>query len=117
MTRVLLIEDDEDLRFALAGALASSGYDVSEAVEGVGALEAAADRRPDVVVTDIVMDGMEGISAIMALRARFGDIPIVAISGNSLYLRNSEKLGADVALLKPFRREVLLETIDKLLND
>ncbi|MGJ3260015.1 MAG: response regulator [Rhodospirillales bacterium] len=117
MTRVLLIEDDEDLRFALAGALASSGYDVSEAVEGAGALEAAADRRPDVVVTDIVMDGMEGISAIMALRARFGDIPIVAISGNSLYLRNSEKLGADAALLKPFRREVLLETIDKLLND
>ncbi len=116
MPRVLLIEDDEDLRLALAGTLALSGYEVSEASEGEGALKAATDRNPDVVVTDIVMDGMEGISAIMALRARFGTVPIVAISGNPFYLRNSEKLGADAALLKPFRREVLLETIDKLLN-
>lgn len=116
MTCVLLIEDDEDLRFALAGVLTSAGYEVCEAEDGAAALREAERRRPDMVVTDIVMDGMEGIAVIMAAREKFGDIPIVAMSGNSRYLENCEKLGADAALLKPFSRETLLNLLRALLK-
>ncbi len=117
MTCVLLIEDDEDLRFALAGVLTSAGYEVCEAAEGAEALLEAEGRMPDMIVTDIVMDGMEGIALIMAAREKFGDIPIVTMSGNAQYLKNSERLGADAALLKPFSRETLLSLLHALLSE
>lgn len=115
MSLVLIIEDDEDLRPVLAGILRASGFKVTEVNEGAAALKAAAAHPPDIVISDIVMEGMEGIAAIMALRKLLSDVPIVAISGSQMYLANSEKLGADATLLKPFTRDTLLDTVNGLL--
>lgn len=115
MPRILLIEDDENLRFILAEVLVEAGYEVYEAEEGEDALATASGQMPDLVVTDIVMPGMEGIAAIMALRDRYDTIPIIAISGHELYLDSSEKLGADAALLKPFSHDSLIQTVRDLL--
>lgn len=112
MAHVLIIDDDEDLRSALSGVLESAGYSVTEAHEGVAALTAASKNHPDLVITDIIM---EGIALIIALRKRFKDVPILAMSGTTMYLDNSEKLGANATLLKPFTRETLLAAVDKLL--
>ena len=84
--------------------------------EGSAALKKSVARRPDLIISDIVMEGMEGIAAIMAFRKLLGTVPILAISGNALYLNNSEKLGADAGLLKPFTRKILMETVNRLLG-
>lgn len=115
MPHVLIIEDDEDLRPVLAGILRASGFSVTDVNEGAAALMAVQAHPPDIVISDIVMEGMEGIAAIMALRKLLRDVPIVAISGSQMYLANSEKLGADAALLKPFTRDTLLDTVNGLL--
>jgi CheY-like chemotaxis protein len=116
MTHVLIIEDDDDLRSVLSGVLESAGYSVTEAEEGLAALKAASAAQPDIVITDIIMEGMEGIALIMALRKTLKDVPILAMSGNAMYLDNSEKLGANAALLKPFTRETLLDAVEGLLT-
>lgn len=115
MPHVLIIEDDEDLRPVLAGILRASGFSVTDVNEGAAALMAVQAHPPDIVISDIVMEGMEGIAAIMALRKLLSDVPIVAISGSQMYLANSEKLGADATLLKPFTRDTLLDTVNGLL--
>jgi len=115
MPHVLIIEDDEDLRPMLAAVLRSEGFSVSEAADGAAGLASAAICTPDIVITDIVMEGMEGIAAIMALRRKLQGVPILAISGNALYLANSRKLGADTTLLKPFTRGALLDAVARLL--
>lgn len=116
MSLILLLEDDEDLRPILADALRSVGHEVVAVAEGSAALKKSAARRPDLIISDIVMEGMEGIAAIMAFRKLLGTVPILAISGNALYLNNSEKLGADAGLLKPFTRKILMETVNRLLG-
>jgi len=116
MRQILIIEDDEDLRPVLASVLRAEGFSVAEEMEGAAGIDAASKNPPDLIITDIVMEGMEGIAAIMALRGIFPDMPIIAISGNTLYLKSSVRLGADAALLKPFRREALLQTVNELLR-
>jgi CheY-like chemotaxis protein len=116
MSLILLLEDDEDLRPILADALRSVGHEVVAVAEGSAALKKSVARRPDLIISDIVMEGMEGIAAIMAFRKLLGTVPILAISGNALYLNNSEKLGADAGLLKPFTRKILMETVNRLLG-
>lgn len=116
MAYVLLLEDDEDLRFGLAGILTAAGHDVAEAWEGAAALKSASGRRPDLVVSDLVMDGMEGIATIIKFKKDFAGMPVLAISGNAMYLANSTRLGADAALLKPFTRDQFLTVIGALLG-
>jgi len=116
MRHILIIEDDEDLRPILAAVLRAEGYTVSEEVEGAAGIKAATETPPDLLITDIVMEGMEGIAAIIKLRGMYAELPIIAISGNDLYLRSSAGLGADAVLLKPFRREVMLRTVEELLR-
>lgn len=116
MSLILLLEDDEDLRPILVDVLRNAGHEVVAVAEGAAALKEAAARCPDLIISDIVMEGMEGIAAIMAFRKLLGAVPILAISGNALYLNNSEKLGADAGLLKPFTRKKLMETVERLLG-
>ena len=68
-------------------------------------------ERPDMVVTDLVMDGGEGIESILTIRRSDPELPIVAMSGNPQYLHNSAQLGATYTLLKPFTIGQLLEIL------
>ncbi len=114
MAFVLLIEDDDDLRDTLKSALEETGYGVVDVAEGGAALRALEAEKPDLIVSDIVMDGMEGIAAIIEIRKQLGNIPIMTISGNELYLQSSEKLGASATLLKPFARADFLKAVANL---
>jgi len=117
MACVLLIEDDTDLRFSLAGILQHAGHQAFEASDGKRGLALVDEKHPDLVVSDIVMAEMEGISTILALREKHMQLPILAISGNPFYLNNAEQLGANASLLKPFSSETFLETVNCLLRN
>lgn len=116
MVHILLVEDDLDFREMLKAILVDVGHHVVDVGDGQAALDAIRECQPDLIVSDIIMDGMEGIAAIIEFRKQLPDIPVIAMSGNEFYLKNSEKLGADVALLKPFTRSVFLSKIDALLG-
>ncbi len=115
MMRILLVEDDEDLRFGLADVLTAAGHVVVEAPDGKEGLRLLEKREPDLLITDLVMQGMEGIETILEFRRRCPDLPIIAISGNALYLKNSQGLGADATLLKPIAKKTLIDTVAEVI--
>jgi len=102
MLSVLLIEDEDLLRDRIRAGLEDAGYRVRDAGSGNQGLRMFEAERPDMVVTDLVMDGGEGIESILAIRRTDPELPIVAMSGNPQYLHNSAQLGATYTLLKPF---------------
>lgn len=120
MARILIIDDDEHVREALAAVLDAAGHQTCLAADGNRALARLDDFNPDVVVTDILMPGMEGMETIHELRKRQPELPIVAMSGCGMhgggdYLRLAERLGASQSLSKPVEPDVLVDTIDELL--
>lgn len=114
MAAVLLIEDDNSLRQGLRDGLVAAGHAVAEAGNGDAGLKLFDTAMPSVVITDIVMDDGEGIGTITDIRNRSASVPVIAISGNPVYLEYSFKLGANKTLEKPFRMDDLLGAIDEL---
>jgi len=102
-TRVLIVEDDPELRRALALNLTARGYAVVTAADGTTALNEAASAVPDVVVLDLGLPDLDGMDIIRALRA-YSRTPIVVLSGRS---ESGDKVsaldsGADDYVTKPF---------------
>ena len=114
MVDVLLIEDDDYLRRGLGDALTRAGHAVREAGNGAAGLKQFDAAAPEIVITDIIMDDGEGIGTIGAVRQRSAEVPVIAISGNPVYLEYSAKLGADRTLLKPCVPDDLLDAIEAL---
>ncbi len=119
MAKILVIDDEPQVRRAICQMLVRGGHEVLEATDGVDGLAVARAERPDAVITDIMMPNKEGIETIRDLRRDDPDLPILVISGNSgsaLYLQMATLLGAHAALQKPFRSAELLAAIDQLLR-
>lgn len=121
MKKVLLIDDDELVSYALQRFLEKSNYEVKSLTSGVGALNELSKFLPDIVVTDIIMPDIEGIELITNIRQVNREIPIIAMSGGSRKLGSShlisaKLLGANETLEKPFDEEKLVEIIENLTN-
>ena len=115
MPRILLIEDDDDERPLLKQVLEQHGYEVEEATSGTGALHSYAISPPDLIVTDLIMPGTEGIEVIMKLRKQNSNVKIIAISGGD-YLDLAMRLGADCTIRKPFSDQALLDAVKETLG-
>jgi len=121
MALILLIDDDLKIRELLRRILEHAGYEVVEASDGREGLSLYRERKPDLVITDIVMPGKDGLETITDLRIEFPGSKIVAISGGGRldpkpYLELAEGFGADRLLTKPFGHEELLEAVQNLLG-
>jgi PAS domain S-box-containing protein len=110
--KVLLVDDDNDLRGVLAGALSTLGYQVEEASDGSSALRALDKSRPDVVVVDFAMPGMNGAEVAKKALERWPGLPIVLASGYADTAAIERAIGKDVKMLrKPFRIDELLDAV------
>ena len=119
-TRILLVEDNEQLRNTLARLLMREGYDVSEAANGRLALQQMSQHAADVVVTDMLMPEMEGVEMILSLRRRHPGVKIIAVSGGGIsspenYLKIAGALGSDKTMTKPLVPGELIEAIRALI--
>lgn len=113
MAHVLLIDDDATLRDTVAQMLELDGHKVTQAADGHEGLQRLREASPDLVVTDVLMPGMDGAELIAAMRKRHAKLPIIAISGGRrvlsprFNLETAALAGADIQLAKPFSRQQL----------
>jgi len=121
MARIVIIEDDDDLRPLLAQMILRLGHEVFAEPDGKAGLRRVQACSPDLVITDMVMPEKEGVETILELRRDFPRVKIIAISGGGRlsganYLPMAKKLGAAAVLEKPFGRDELKEAVDRLLG-
>lgn len=121
MSRILLVDDHPEFLSVQQELLQDAGHTVITASDGFKALAAVDAGNFDLVITDIIMPGKEGIETIMELRQRHPLLKVIAMSGGGRvgalsYLEIAEKLGALATLEKPFNQALLLKTVDTVLN-
>jgi DNA-binding NarL/FixJ family response regulator len=115
MTTILLIEDNASLRRNIAEILMLEGYHVLTAASGASGLEQARAERPDLILCDIMMPGMDGYEVLAQIRgeATTASLPLIFLTakGDMPDLRLGMSLGADDYLPKPVSRVDLLEAV------
>ncbi len=117
--RVLIVDDDASVRAAIRQILHIAGYETSEAADGTAGLASAERLRPDVVLLDVWMWGLDGFEVCRRLQANPASrhIPVVFLTGvedDTLYSR-AEEAGAVACMLKPFHLETFLAVIQAAL--
>jgi CheY-like chemotaxis protein len=108
--RILIVEDDNDVRRLFRTALALSGYDVEEAGDGVDALRIIENRVPDLIVLDLMLRSLDGLSVQQELAARAitRHIPIVIVTGSTI---DTGSLQVACVLRKPVMPDELVRTV------
>jgi two-component system cell cycle response regulator DivK len=119
--RILVIEDQEDLRGVLRDLFTRSGYIVIEAADGLAGVASAKSNRPDVIIMDIQMPVMDGYEAARRIKSdpSLTQIPVVAVS--SFAMKGDEEkaraAGCDQYVTKPYSPMQLLRMIRGYLGD
>jgi len=120
------------VRIALKQVLERAGYEVSVAATGNEGLDVMKREGADLVITDVIMPGVDGIVTAKQIREKYRDTRIIVISGGGRtapdpyepdaistrsYLASASKAGADQTLTKPFDRDELLRAVQDLLDE
>lgn len=118
MTRVLVVEDNDDLAFALTTALESEGFDVVVANTGPDGVARARERDAELIILDLMLPGFDGYRVIRTLRADGIETPILVLTarGEEADKVKGLRLGADDYVTKPFGAMELLARVDALLR-
>jgi DNA-binding response OmpR family regulator len=116
--RILVVDDDAQVRSFLATLLETDGYGVLQASNGREAQALCLETTFDLVITDLVMPEQEGLETIHVIRRKWPRVPLVAISGafGGAYLEFARKLGADAMFRKPFDADTILREIRRLIR-
>ncbi len=132
MAKILIVDDEEHVRAALKQVLERAGYEVAVAATGNEGLELMRKEGADLVITDVIMPGIDGITTARKIREKFRDTRIIVISGGGKaapepyepdaistrsYLASASSAGADRTLTKPFDREEILRVVKGLLDE
>lgn len=129
MTRVIIIDDEEDIRVVLKEIFVREGFDVAVASDGTEGLNLVRETGADLVITDIIMPGRDGVETAYDIRMEFPNTKIIVMSGGgntgpqdyepaaiatSSYLASAESVGADLTMTKPFDRKELVKAAREL---
>ncbi|HEU5321813.1 MAG TPA: response regulator [Methylomirabilota bacterium] len=120
MARILVIDDEGEIRAILQDTLEAAGYEVRVAGDGNEGLAIQQEWAADLVITDIFMPDKEGIETIIELQERYPGTRIIAMSGGGAlrtldYLSSAEHFGAIRTISKPFDCEALIATVRDIL--
>ena len=119
-SRILVVDDEPIFRDVLAAALTTQGHSVEVTGDGSAAEHSIARRSFDLIITDILMPGRDGLEMIMNLHVAKSTIPIIAMTGahgyTELYLKTAKALGATRVLAKPFGLAAFLEATREALS-
>ena len=114
--KILIVDDKDLMRTLLRGILRSEDYPtVSEARNGIVALDAIAKDKPDIVFLDVIMPEMDGIETLQNIKEHYPDIAVIMITGNPSKENVEESIqsGASGFIVKPFNSAKVLNTLDR----
>jgi DNA-binding response OmpR family regulator len=118
--KILVVDDETDIRIVVERRLSLQGYDVISASTGYEGLNKARTERPDLILLDLLLPGIDGnqICAMLKRDLRYRDIPVIILSAKSQLkdIEVSMQCGADAYIAKPFDHLVLLAQIRHLLT-
>ena len=119
--RILVIDDDDQMRILLRQVMEWAGYEVVEAEDGREGMQKQRHQPADLVITDLIMPEQEGLETIGLLRKEYPQTRIIAISGGGrigpeAYLPAAQELGADRVFSKPFDVRELAGAVRELLG-
>lgn len=118
MPKILIVDDAAFMRLRVAKLLTENGYDVLEAGDGQEGVEQYKNNKPDMVLMDITMPIMDGITAVQEIKKHDPNAVVVMCSalGQQTMVMNSVKAGAKDFIVKPYQPEKILETIKRFIG-
>lgn len=120
MAKILVVDDEQNIRDVFKRALENAGHEAIVAENGIVGQQMFIDHKPDIVILDIIMPEQEGIATILRLKSVDNSVKIIAVSGGGMgnavdYLDNALKLGAKAAFEKPVNLVKLINKVNQLL--
>lgn len=114
---LIIVDDSPDTRWLLRDLIEPAGYEVETFASGAAALAGMLRRRPDLVITDLMMPGVSGFNlrAEMLRRPELATVPVIVVS--AYWRRSPETLAADAVLTKPLNLDRLLDAVEQALLD
>lgn len=131
MASIIVIDDEEDIRIVLKEILERAGFDVKTASNSDDGLELLRNGGADLVITDIIMPGRDGVETVYDIKKEFPSTRVIVISGGgnvapmdyepssiktAAYLASAAAAGADATLTKPFDRKEILDAVNELVQ-
>ncbi|MBC8208373.1 MAG: response regulator [Desulfobulbaceae bacterium] len=116
MKKILLVDDEEGIRFLYREEFLDEGYEVVSAINGEEALEKFKRERPDLVVLDIQMPGMNGIEVLRQMKMERPDLPVVLSSAYQEFKQDLGAWASDEYVVKSSDLQELKEVVRKLLG-
>lgn len=118
MARILIVDDNDYTRLMLKGILVSGGHEVIDANDGTTIVERYEEENVDIVMMDVVMPGIDGISAAGNLKKKYPEAKIIIASAqnNEQLKKAAEELGIVGYVVKPFDTESILSMIKKAMQ-
>lgn len=120
MARIVVADDDADIRDLVVFKLVQSGHDVVPVADGAAAVEACREQTPDLAVLDVMMPVMTGLDACRALRAEpaLRHVPVILLTARTqdADVGLGREAGADEYVAKPFSPRELAARVDRLLD-
>jgi CheY-like chemotaxis protein len=114
---ILVVEDDTNQRALYEEELRDEGYDVVTAGDGKEALARVADRKPDLIVLDVNMPGMDGLDTLARLQESDGKIPVILNTAYASYRDSYSSWSADAYVVKSSDLTELKTTVKRLLDE
>ena len=114
--KILIVDDEKNIRLLLNEELTDEGYDVITAENGAVALKMIAEEKPDIVTLDIKMPGEDGLSILRTIRETEYDLPVIICSAYSIYKSDFSAVAADHYVVKSSNFEELKNKIKEILG-
>jgi two-component system response regulator (stage 0 sporulation protein F) len=102
VAKILIVDDEEHIRFLYSEELSEAGYDVITADSGYQLLERIEEEKPDLVVLDIKMVDYNGLDLLQDIRNRFYDLPVVLCTAYDTFKEDMKSIAADFYVIKSF---------------
>ena len=120
MARIVVADDDVDIRELVEFKLSTLGHDIVAVSDGAAAVDACQEQRPDLAILDVMMPGMSGLDAVRAIRSdeRLADLPVILLTARAQEsdVETGFDSGADDYITKPFSPRELATRVQAILS-
>jgi len=102
MAKILIVDDEQHIRYLYSEELTEAGYEVTTAENGFKLLEKIEEEKPDLVVLDIKMVGYNGLDLLQEIRNKFYDLPVILCTAYDTFKEDMKSIAADHYVIKSF---------------